>query len=89
MKTILFATFVAVFTVLSGCHSPDLPLAETFGESVKRNMAMHIINPQGEHVTNIPGSDGERVLRAHDRLVKEKSAQPTVQFPAFVIQGAK
>jgi hypothetical protein len=89
MKKLLFATFVTMFTVVSGCHSPDLPLAENLGESVKRNMAMHIINPQGHRVTEIPDSDGERVMRAHDRLVKEKSTQPTVQFPAFVIQGTK
>jgi hypothetical protein len=86
MKKIVLATLFSGCTLLSGCHSPDAPLNANFGEAVKRNMAMHIINPEGQHVTEIPGNDGERGQRAHDRMVKEKSTQPTMQLPAFVIQ---
>jgi hypothetical protein len=85
MKTFIYASLAAVTVFLCGCESPRTPMAENFGEAVKRNMAAHIINPQGLHGTEIPGHDGTRVVRAHDRLVKEKEA-PTVQFPAFVVQ---
>lgn len=86
MKNVTFAALVTACSLLPACHSPDMPLAENFGESVKHNMAMHIINPSGQHVTEIPGNDAERTLRAHDRMVKEK-AQPAPEIPAFVIQA--
>lgn len=91
MKIFKIAALGIVAVSLSACETPHEPLAKTMGDAVAQNMAVQIINPQGSHVDIVPGNDGERVMRAHDRLVTEKKEQETVRFPAFIIQqnGAK
>jgi hypothetical protein len=58
----LRATGFAALVSLMGCSTPVDQLNEdpTFGEAVRRNMAMQIINPPPAEVEPLPPADGNR-----------------------------
>ena len=64
--------------VLAACETePRMTLSPDFGNSVRHNMAVHIINPPslGKETTALP-MDGVRALGAIDRYQKHQVIEP-------------
>ena len=64
--------------VLAACEiEPRMTLSPDFGNSVRHNMAVHIINPPslGKETTALP-MDGVRALGAIDRYQKHQVIEP-------------
>ena len=64
--------------VLAACETePRMTLSPDFGNSVRHNMAVHIINPPslGKETTALP-MDGVRALGAIDRYQKHEVIEP-------------
>lgn len=59
MKIIEIAVLGFTAASLCACDTPRQSLSENMGNAVTHNMAMHIINPQGSRVEELPGTDGE------------------------------
>jgi len=69
-KTAFLGSFASLALVLSGCDAvqPKQHLTEGFGNSVKHNMAVQIVNPEASaSITEPPGLDGNRANRAVTR----------------------
>lgn len=84
-KTTFLASLASLALVLPGCDAVQRKphLTETFGNSVKHNMAVQIVNPEASaSITEPPGMDGIRANRAvtlyhtgtTTRIVKEKTS---------------
>jgi hypothetical protein len=86
MSMTRFTIGLAATTLLGGCMSAPAPLSPSFGNAVQHNMALHIINPEGSRVAEIPAHDGLRVVRAQDRLIREEKKNE-ITLPAFIIGG--
>jgi hypothetical protein len=80
-KTLILAAALC----LAACSNQLEPLSPAFGDAVSRNMAAQIINPEGSRVAELPAQDGARVIRAHDRLLKEEKDPKEIQLPVFVL----
>ena len=72
---------------LAACETPSEHITADFGNAVRHNMAAQIINPEGSRVDEVPAQDGERVLRAHDRLVTEEKAAPALRTTTTTAPG--
>ncbi len=76
--TRIIVAVVIGFVVLTACESePRMTLSPDFGNSVRHNMAVHIINPPslGKATTAVP-MDGVRALGAIDRYQKHEVIEP-------------
>ncbi len=76
--TRIIAAVVIGFVVLAACETePRMTLTPDFGNSVRHNMAVHIINPPrlGKETTAVP-MDGVRALGAIDRYQKHEVIEP-------------
>ncbi len=76
--TRIIAAVVIGFVVLAACETePRMTLTPDFGNSVRHNMAVHIINPPslGKATTAVP-MDGVRALGAIDRYQKHEVIEP-------------
>ncbi len=72
--TRILAAVVIGFVVLAACETePRMTLSPDFGNSVRHNMAVHVINPPslGKETTAVP-MDGVRALGAIDRYQKHE-----------------
>ena len=70
----IFAAIVLGLAVLTACETePRMTLSPDFGNTVRHNMAVHIINPPslGKATTALP-MDGVRALGAIDRYQKHE-----------------
>ena len=79
MKITRIITAVVIgLVVLTACETePRMTLSPDFGNSVRHNMAVHIINPPslGKETTVVP-MDGVRALGAIDRYQKHEVIEP-------------
>ena len=79
MKITRIITAVVIGSaVLAACETePRMTLSPDFGNSVRHNMAVHIINPPslGKETTALP-MDGVRALGAIDRYQKHQVIEP-------------
>jgi type IV pilus biogenesis protein CpaD/CtpE len=79
MKITRIITAVVIgLVVLTACETePRMTLTPDFGNSVRHNMAVHIINPPslGKETTVVP-MDGVRALGAIDRYQKHEVIEP-------------
>lgn len=79
MKITRIITAVVIgLAVLTACETePRMTLSPDFGNSVRHNMAVHIINPPslGKETTVVP-MDGVRALGAIDRYQKHEVIEP-------------
>ncbi len=76
--TRIIAAVVLGMIVLAACETePRMTLTPDFGNSVRHNMAVHIINPPrlGKETTALP-MDGVRALGAIDRYQKHEVIEP-------------
>jgi type IV pilus biogenesis protein CpaD/CtpE len=76
--TRIIAAVVLGMVVLAACGTePRMTLTPDFGNSVRHNMAVHIINPPrlGKETTALP-MDGVRALGAIDRYQKHEVIEP-------------
>ncbi len=76
--TRIIAAVVVGSAVLTACETePRMTLSPDFGNSVRHNMAVHIINPPslGKETTVVP-MDGVRALGAIDRYQKHEVIEP-------------
>ena len=76
--TRIIAAVVLGMVVLAACETePRMTLTPDFGNSVRHNMAVHIINPPrlGKETTALP-MDGVRALGAIDRYQKHEVIEP-------------
>ena len=74
----IISTVVLGLVVLTACETePRMTLSPDFGNSVRHNMAVHIINPPslGKATTALP-MDGVRALGAIDRYQKHEVIEP-------------
>ena len=74
----IFAAVVLGLAALTACETePRMTLSPDFGNSVRHNMAVHIINPPslGKATTAVP-MDGVRAFGAIDRYQKHEVIQP-------------
>ena len=74
----IIAAVVIGLAVLTACETePRMTLSPDFGNSVRHNMAVHIINPPslGKATTAVP-MDGVRALGAIDRYQKHEVIEP-------------
>ena len=79
MKITRIITAVVIGSaVLAACETePRMTLSPDFGNSVRHNMAVHIINPPslGKATTAVP-MDGVRAFGAIDRYQKHEVIEP-------------
>ena len=78
--TRIFTAVVIGLAVLTACETePRMTLSPAFGNTVRHNMAVHIINPPslGKATTAVP-MDGVRALGAIDRYQKHEVIEPEV-----------
>ena len=76
--TRIIAAVVVGLAVLTACETePRMTLSPDFGNSVRHNMAVHIINPPslGKATTAVP-MDGVRAFGAIDRYQKHEVIEP-------------
>ena len=76
--TRIIVAIVIGSAVLAACETePRMTLSPDFGNSVRHNMAVHIINPPslGKATTALP-MDGVRALGAIDRYQKHEVIEP-------------
>lgn len=76
--TRIIAAVVLGLVVLTACETePRMTLSPDFGNSVRHNMAVHIINPPslGKETTVVP-MDGVRAFGAIDRYQKHEVIEP-------------
>lgn len=76
--TRIIVAIVIGSAVLAACETePRMTLSPDFGNSVRHNMAVHIINPPslGKATTAVP-MDGVRALGAIDRYQKHEVIEP-------------
>ena len=76
--TRIFTAVVIGLAVLTACETePRMTLSPDFGNTVRHNMAVHIINPPslGKATTALP-MDGVRALGAIDRYQKHEVIEP-------------
>ncbi len=76
--TRIIAAVVLGLVVLTACETePRMTLSPDFGNSVRHNMAVHIINPPslGKETTAVP-MDGKRAFEAIDRYQKHEVIEP-------------
>ena len=74
----IFAAVVLGLAALTACETePRMTLSPDFGNSVRHNMAVHIINPPslGKETKALP-MDGVRALGAIDRYQKHQVIEP-------------
>ncbi len=74
----IFAAVVIGFAVLAACETePRMTLSPDFGNTVRHNMAVHVINPPslGKATTALP-MDGVRAMGAIDRYQKHEVIEP-------------
>lgn len=70
---------LGLLAALAGCDTPPTPdpVAEPFGEAVRKNILVQAVNPEGTPPPAIaPGFDGDRALLAIDRYKTGKVIQP-------------
>lgn len=69
MNSKLTLTFVlALSTMLMACENKNIQIGEDFGNSVRQNMAAHIINPAPEYDPSATQTmDGARAADAVER----------------------
>ncbi len=76
--TRIIAAVVLGLVVLTACETePRMTLSPDFGNSVRHNMAVQVINPPsvGKATTAVP-MDGVRALGAIDRYQKHEVIEP-------------
>jgi len=76
--TRIFTAVVIGLAMLTACETePRMTLSPDFGNAVRHNMAVHIINPPslGKATTALP-MDGVRALGAIDRYQKHEVIEP-------------
>lgn len=73
MKALTFALLSAAAVAIAGCSGNQEPLGQGFGDSVRHNMAVHIINPRPNHdVNSLSGLTGPRAAGAIHRYQIDK-----------------
>ncbi len=79
MKTTGIITAAGIgLAVLTACETePRMTLSPDFGNTVRHNMAVHVINPPslGKETTALP-MDGVRAMGAIDRYQKHEVIEP-------------
>lgn len=77
MKATTIFTVLAAGGLLVAC-TPQEKIHPSFGNSVRHNMSLHIINPVPEYsaTQQIPELDGPRAAGAQDRYDTGKVIQP-------------
>jgi len=79
MKTKLYVVAGIVCFSLSACQSNDEPLNPDFGNSVRHNMSVQIINPAPTYpTTGAPGMTGPRARGVMERYDKGEVIAPDV-----------
>ena len=78
MKTTIILLATAGAMALAGCQThPRLPLNPSFGNTVRHNMAVHIVNPRpAMAATEATDMDGQRAAGAIDRYHTGQVIQP-------------
>lgn len=70
MKTITVTLTIAMSLTVLACSNSE-PLGRDHGNSVRHNMAVHIINPAPNYAgRDVPATSGVRAARAMDRYMK-------------------
>lgn len=67
---------------LAACQDPSKPrpvLHSSFGDAVRHNMAVQIINPEGDQNFTPPGLDGDRAAIAVERYRTDKTEKVVEQ----------
>ena len=73
MRVTTFALLTAVAVSAAGCQSNKEPLRRGYGDSVRHNMAVHIINPRPKYdVDSLSGLSGPRAAGAIGRYESDK-----------------
>ncbi len=72
MKILACALLTAVAVMSAGCENSE-PLRKGFGDSVRHNMAVHIINPRPNYdVDSLSGLTGPRAAGVMERYHSDK-----------------
>ena len=73
MKALAFTVLIAAAVTITGCSTNKDPLGHGFGDSVRHNMAVHIINPRPNYdVDSLSGLSGPRAAGAIGRYESGK-----------------
>jgi hypothetical protein len=77
MKGITFVTLLVAGGLVAAC-APQENLHPDFGNSVRHNMSIHIINPAPQYPTanQPPSLDGPRAAAAQERYDKGEVIEP-------------
>ncbi len=79
MKTALTASSLALLFFVVGCQHTQ-PLGRDFGNSVHRNMSMHIIDPAPSYEgREVPDMDGERAATAIENYTSGAVEEPEAE----------
>ena len=69
MKALAFAILTAASVTIAGCNGNQAPLGQDFGDSVRHNMAVHIINPRPNYdvdsLSDLSGPRAEGVIHRY------------------------
>ena len=78
MKTTIILLATAGALALAGCQTqPRLALNPSFGNTVRHNMAVHIVNPRpAMAATEVTDMDGQRSAEAIGRYHRGETIQP-------------
>ncbi len=72
MKALAFAILTVAAVTIAGCGNQE-PLGHGFGDSVRHNMAVHIINPRPNYdVDSLDGLSGPRAAGVIGRYESDK-----------------
>lgn len=77
---------------LAACQDPSKPrpvLHSSFGDAVRHNMAVQIVNPEGNQDFNPPDMDGDRAAIAVTRYRTDQTERVTEQRTSDVGGGSK
>lgn len=82
---ILLAVMLVAHFYLSACSTTDFyPVDETFGDSVRHNIAVQVVNPEGLASGETPAGDGSRSAIAVTRYRTDQVEKPKLLRTADV-----
>lgn len=66
-RLMILGAAAAIPLLAAACEPHDAPLHPSFGNSVRHNMAMHVVNPTPQRVDEAPEGSGARSAIATQR----------------------
>ena len=71
MNAFKISLIAGALVLVTACETePKLQLSPNFGNAVRHNMAVHIIDPEGSpEPTTAPDLSGDRAHRAYERML--------------------